>query len=274
MSDRTAFSEFAAFEREGWTRVADGYTESFGRCTSLAIEPLLDAARVISGIRVLDVACGPGYGAAAALLRGAKAAGLDFSGPMVVRAKALHPGAEFREGDAAELPWPDASFDAVISNFGVQHFPDCDRALAEMLRVLRPGGRLAFTVWDEPERSEVQRLINAAIAAEGEGASATPVAPPAYRFADAGEVRRTLVQVGFTAVETRPLDLLLQARSGSEILENFRRGTVRLGAQLKVQTPERLERIRVAFERALDQWRTRDGVAVPMRAVLSSATKA
>jgi len=268
------FSAFAAFEHDGWTRVADGYSESFGRCTSLAIDPLLDAVRVTRGMRLLDVACGPGFGAAAAIRRGAKATGLDFSAPMIAHAKETCPDAEFRVGDAAELPWPDAAFDAVVSNFGIQHFPDADRALVEMLRVLKPGGRLAFTVWDEPERSEVQRLMNAAIAAEGVGGAATPMAPPAYRFADANETRRTLERVGFTAVETRPVELLLQARSGSEILDTFRRGTVRLGAQLKVQTPESLERIRVAFERALEGWRTRDGIAVPMRAVLSSAGKA
>jgi SAM-dependent methyltransferase len=267
------FAAFAALEREGWTRVAAGYADSFGRCTSLAIEPLLEAVRLTREARVLDVACGPGYAAAAAAARGVRACGLDFSAEMVARAAAACPGAEFRVGDAQALPWGEAEFDAVVSNFGVHHFPDPDRALAAMFRVLRSRGRMAFSAWDAPERSEAQRLLNLSIVKEGRLDVPEPPSPPAYRLSDAEEVRRTLTAIGFEDVKTGPVELRLTAKSAREVFEIFRTGTVRLGALLRYQTPEALERIAAEFEHVLEPWRNAEGVNVPMRAILSSGVK-
>ena len=271
--DPSAFAEFAAFERAGWTRVAPGYVERFGRCTSQAIEPLLDAARVTGGSQVLDLACGPGFAAAAALARGAKAAGLDFSPPMVENARAACPGSDIREGDAAALPWPAASFDAIVCNFGINHFPDVEAALREAHRVLKPGGRLAFTVWDAAERSSGQKLLNDAIAAHGRLDAAVPPAPSAHRFADPGEARRTLEASGFTGVETRSFEVPLTAPTAEAVFEVFQRSTVRLGSLIHHQSAEDLDRIRKAFAAALEPWRTATGIAVPLRVVLTGASR-
>lgn len=264
-----ALDAFAAFEREGWSRVASGYAASFGRCTSLAIQPLLDAVRVATGVRVLDLACGPGYAAAAATARGATAAGLDFSAPMVARARAAAPGADVREGDAAALPWPDGSFDAVVCNFGFNHFPDVERALAEARRVLAPGGRLAFTVWDPG--AGTQRILNDAIAAHGAVETSLPAGPPAHRFADPAEARRVLAAAGFRSIESRALDVPLAAASADEIFEVFRSGTVRLGALIRYQNEADLIAIRAAFGRALEPYRAGTEIVAPMRAILTSA---
>ena len=267
------FESFGAFEHAGWTEVAPVYPTSFGRVTMLAVDPLLHEAGVEPGMHVLDVACGPGFAAAAAARLGARAMGVDFSSAMVLEAHRRTPEAEFREADAQALPFADGTFHRVVCNFGVQHFPDPDLALAEMTRVLRPRGRIAFTVWDATERSEGQRLLHAAIEARGKVDVPLPDAPPAHRFADPAEVRRTLLARGLLHPRTIPLALLLRAPSARDVFEVFLRGTVRLGGQLRAQPPELLGAIREEFKRLLAPYTVPGGVAVPMRAVLSSATK-
>jgi SAM-dependent methyltransferase len=110
-----------------------------------------DVAQLKSGDRVLDVACGTGVLARAAAERatpGGSVVGLDPNPGMLAIAAELAPAVEWRQGAAESLPFPDASFDAVVSQFGLMFFSDRRTALREMLRVLRPGGRLAVAVWD------------------------------------------------------------------------------------------------------------------------------
>ncbi|HEY7141552.1 MAG TPA: methyltransferase domain-containing protein, partial [Methylomirabilota bacterium] len=140
-------SAFHAFERAGWERVPRAYQDAWGRLTTQAAGPLLDAARVGPGVRALDVATGPGHVAAVAARRGASVVAVDFSEAMLAEARRHHPGIDFRSGDAEALPFPDASFDAVVMSFGLLHLARPDQALAEAYRVLRRGGRVAFTVW-------------------------------------------------------------------------------------------------------------------------------
>jgi ubiquinone/menaquinone biosynthesis C-methylase UbiE len=126
-------------------RAASSYANSFAHATALA--PLLKAAGISPGEHVLDVACGPGHLAAAASARGATAHGLDFSAEMVGIACNAHPDVVVTEGDAEDLPYPDRAFLAVVSGFGIHHVPRPELALARCRRVLKPGGRMAFTVW-------------------------------------------------------------------------------------------------------------------------------
>jgi ubiquinone/menaquinone biosynthesis C-methylase UbiE len=134
-----------AFEHAGWQQAAPGYGATSARATCGFVDDLLDAARVGAGMQVLDPACGPGLVAGAARLRGARPTGLDFAAAMIGLARAAHPAIRFEEGDAEALPFADASFDAVISNFGIHHLPDPVRALSKARRVLRRDGRIAFT---------------------------------------------------------------------------------------------------------------------------------
>lgn len=110
-----------------------------------------DAARIQPGQRALDVACGTGILARELISRtgsSGRVAGIDPSPGMVAVAKHLAPAVEWREGVAESLPFPDQSFDAVVSQFGLMFFTDRRQALREMLRVLAPGGHLAVAVWD------------------------------------------------------------------------------------------------------------------------------
>ena len=99
---------------------------------------------VSEGDRVLDACCGTGDLAILAAKSGATVVGLDFSARMLERARRKSSAVEWIQGDLLELPFEDASFDAATVGFGVRNVADLERALAELRRVLRPGGRVGI----------------------------------------------------------------------------------------------------------------------------------
>jgi SAM-dependent methyltransferase len=114
-------------------------------------EALCEGLDPRAGARVLDVACGSGNGALVAARRYCRVTGVDYVQSLIARARlrAAAEGSEidFREGDAQALPFADQSFDAVMSIFGVMFAPDQPRAARELVRVCRPGGRIALASW-------------------------------------------------------------------------------------------------------------------------------
>ena len=113
-----------------------------------------DAARIRPGDRVLDVACGTGVLTREVAKRAGAAGqvtGLDLADGMLAVAARLSPAIRWDQGSAEALPYPDGSFEAVVSQFGLMFVPDQPRALREMMRVLAPGGRLAVAVWGSLE---------------------------------------------------------------------------------------------------------------------------
>jgi SAM-dependent methyltransferase len=147
-------------EPEGW-QVSGDAAEVYEKCFVPAIfgqwaPHMVDAARVASGDRVLDVGCGTGVLARAAADRVAVAGqvtGLDRNEGMLAVARRLRPQIDWRQGDATALPFADASYDVVMSQFALMYFPDRPAALKEMVRVLQPSGRLAIAVWGPYERA-------------------------------------------------------------------------------------------------------------------------
>jgi len=118
--------------------------------------PVADAAGIGQGQDVLDVACGTGVlarEAARRVLPAGSVVGLDCNDGMLAVARREAPEIAWRQGQAEALPFADARFDAVVSQFGLMFFEDRVLALAEMWRVLKPGGRLAVAVWDALERT-------------------------------------------------------------------------------------------------------------------------
>ena len=114
-------------------------------------EQLCETADLQAGWRVLDLATGSGNAALAAARRGCDAVGVDYVPALLergrIRAEAEHLSVDFREGDAEQLPFPADSFDAVLSIYGVMFAPNHALAASELLRVCRPGGRIALACW-------------------------------------------------------------------------------------------------------------------------------
>ena len=177
------YEDFRAGELQGWDTRAEAYDMATARATAQAIPDLLAAVRLAPGMRVLDVCCGPGYAAGAAAALGAETRGVDFAPGMVRQAREQFPGLAFDEGDAEHLAFPDASFDAVLCNFGLFHVTAPDRAMSEAFRVLRRGGRYAFSQWCTPEENPVHRLTLGIVRRVAD-MSIAPPAPDAFTLSD------------------------------------------------------------------------------------------
>ena len=135
-------------QRDTW---ASGDYAVIGTTLQIVGENLCEAVDVAAGERVLDVAAGNGNASLAAARRGCHVTASDYVVSLLdgTLARAASEGLtiEAREADAEALPFPDASFDVVLSTFGVMFCPNQERAAAELLRVCRPGGRIGLTNW-------------------------------------------------------------------------------------------------------------------------------
>ena len=197
---------FIGFERAGWDANIAGYNQAFGSVSRQTVGPLLNAANVSAGMRVLDVCTGPGMLVEAAIERGAEAVGLDFSAQAIELARALVPAGEFRQGDAQALPFADNSFDAIVCAYGVIHVPVPEMTLREMLRVVRPAGRVAISVWDSTTPNNGFGMIYAAVRAHGSFDVPVPHGPDYFQFSTDERMRAALSEIGFSKVETRFVD--------------------------------------------------------------------
>jgi ubiquinone/menaquinone biosynthesis C-methylase UbiE len=137
---------FKAAQREGWTHFVP-----LQAVTTAPAVRLVKHARIRPGSRVLDVACGTGVVSVTAARIGARVTGLDLTPELlaVARENAQRAGLEvdFHQGDVESLPFDNDAFDVVVSQYGHMFAPRPDKAIAEMLRVLKPGGTVAFSTW-------------------------------------------------------------------------------------------------------------------------------
>jgi SAM-dependent methyltransferase len=144
-------SEFSAVKQRQKATWASGDFSVVAARIVYQAEQLCETADLQAGWRVLDVATGSGNAALAAARRGCQVVGIDYVPALLergrTRAAAEHLSVEFLEADAEQLPFPDASFDAVVSIYGVMFAPQHRLAASELVRVCRPGGRIALACW-------------------------------------------------------------------------------------------------------------------------------
>ncbi len=267
--------DFTRFEHAGWQRVADKYDSSWSSLTRQFIPNLISAAQVSPGKSVLDVACGPGYVSAAVKELGAVPTGIDFSEKMIAIAKGMFPAISFIQGDAQNLPFRDASFDRVLSNFGLLHVSHPEMACAEACRVLKPKGRFGFSVWAGPEKNPGARIINDAIEAHADLDVGLPEGPPHYLFGESEECRKVLEQAGFDGTsmtyETRTVEW--HHPTASYFFEVERDAGVRTAGLLARQSLEKLHAIRVAIENQMQRYATGNEFVLPMTAHVVTVAK-
>jgi SAM-dependent methyltransferase len=256
-----------AFEHAGWQKAAAQYAATFAAATREFVAALLDAGAVGPGMAVLDLCCGTGVVAGAAAARGASVTGLDFSPAMLAEALAAHPVLRFVEADGEALPFPDGSFDAVVSGFGVHHVPRPERALAEAHRVLRPGGRIAFATWAAPAENIAWQLLFDAIALHGDPDAAKGPSSGGG-LGGAETVLRLLAEGGFVATETELVRREWRLAQPGDLVAALRRGTVRTAALIDAQRPAALLAIEAEIARRAGSHR-RDGCyCLPIAAIL------
>jgi ubiquinone/menaquinone biosynthesis C-methylase UbiE len=264
---------FRQFEHSGWQGIPQQYHEAFGELTTQSIEPLLDAAGVKAGTKVIDIATGPGYVAAAAARRGATVIGVDFSAAMIAEAQRLSPDVEFHEGDAEQLPLDDNLFDAAVMNFGILHLACPDEALAEACRVLRAGGQFGFTVWAKPEEAAGFGIVLGAIAKHGDPNVRLPEGPPFFRFSEPDESIRSLLAAGFESPKVVKVLQIWRLPSIDSLFEFMKESTVRTAGLLRGQKPGVLDKIREAMRDELKKYQKDNAVELPMPAILACAIK-
>jgi SAM-dependent methyltransferase len=263
---------FAAFELVGWDANIAGYDQAFGVVARQTVSPILEATRVGSGTGVLDVCCGPGILAAGALARGAEVIGLDFASEAVALARRTVPFGRFQQGNAQALPFTDARFDAVVCGYGLMHLPDPAIALREMLRVLRPGGRVGVSVWDAGGVGF--SLVYEAVRAKGEPNVPLPHGPDFFQFGTVAKMEATLIEAGFTDVCAESFDQSWQVRDANGYVAAILGGTVRARAVLAAQTGSALANVHAYIAQYLTRFAASDGtLIVPMPAVIGSGTR-
>jgi len=256
---------FRNFERTTHDKLAESYYDAFSAVTNGAIEPLLKAAHVGNGTRLLDVATGPGTLAAKAAECGARVIGIDIAPAMIELAHTLHSHLDFREGSAEELPLDSSSFDAVISSFGVGHFSRPERVLAEFARVLVSKGRVALSWWDGFGKNRINGIFFEAISELGISApGALPAGPAVDRFSDPNEFAVILRAAGFEVVGIDYISFSHSLKSVDEFWDLALGSFVRVSTLIEAQNADVQQRIRAKVEQIAQQYESANGLQIPI----------
>jgi ubiquinone/menaquinone biosynthesis C-methylase UbiE len=210
------FETFKARQQQAWNT---GDFTLIARATVLTGELLCEALDLRAGQHVLDVATGSGNTALAAARRGCEVTGLDWASRLLERgrerAAAERLAVMFREGDVEQLPFPDATFDAVLSTAGAMYAPDQEQTARELLRVCRPGGKIGLANFmPDSFNAEFSRVLQRYL---------PPPAglPSAFRWGTEVGIRE-LFREAITALQVTPRAVVFRYRSAQDWLEVWR----------------------------------------------------
>jgi SAM-dependent methyltransferase len=220
VADNQQVPDFAEVKRRQQATWASGDFSVVAARILYQAEQLCETADLQAGWRVLDVATGSGNAALAAARRGCDAVGIDYVPALLergrIRAEAEHLTVDFLKGDAEQIPFPAASFDAVLSIYGVMFAPNHRLAASELLRICRPGGRIALACWTPSGFiGETFRLFSRYLP------SPAPGLQPPVRWGDE-KYQRQLFGDEVVSVTSYPRTAIFRYRSAEENVEFFR----------------------------------------------------
>ncbi len=226
---------------------------------------LVEAAEVRPGNRALDVACGTGVVTkllAARVGPAGTVVGLDINPEMLAIARTAVPQAniEWLEGSAVRMALPDATFDNVLCEQGLQFFPDKPAALAEMRRVLKPGGRLALSCWCSVEHMLGYLALEHALAKR---IGPERAALPPFSLGDADTLRSLVTGAGFRAVRLRIDAKLIRFQSAEHMVRALANGAPTMLGALAEQGVGALDAIVAEVSAATRAYEDDDGWAIP-----------
>jgi ubiquinone/menaquinone biosynthesis C-methylase UbiE len=238
---------------------------------------LVQGADLEPGQRILDVACATGAVARAAAQqvgREGAVTGVDFmSGMLEVAQEAsidVDPPIEWIEGDASNMPVPDAAFDVVVCQQGLQFFPDRTAALREARRTLVPGGRVIVSVWRAIDHSPAVAVLQRAI--ETHAPDAAGFLPMAFSLTDRDELRGYFTEAGFSDVHIRIEVASVRFSSVGHYVATYL-GATPLGGVL-AGLPETTRAALVAdVEASLSHYLDDDGLTFPQETHVATARK-
>lgn len=248
--------QFKAAQKAGWA-----FFTPLQTFTTIPAGRLVEFAGIRSGMRVLDVACGTGVVSVTAARMGARVTGLDLTPELLqqARANAQLAGLEidFHEGDVEQLSFEAETFDAVVSQYGHMFAPRPDVAIGEMLRVLKPGGTIAFSTW--PPELFIGRMFK--LVAEYLPPPPPGVSPPP-QWGDPAIVRDRLGAAVRDLVfdRDRMMAPALSLAHHRDLTERTAGPIVKLVESLSASDPAKLAAFRAAYDALTAQYFDRNSV--------------
>lgn len=262
-------------QRYGWDKAVQDYDQFFVPVLTPSSEKCLEMLDPQPGERILDVATGTGVAAfmiAERVGASGEVVATDISEKMVdqTAARAAERGItnmRFQRADAEELPYPDASFDAVTCVLGLMYPAEPQRAIREIHRVLRPGGRAVVCVWGRRDRcgwAEIFPITDAQVESD--------VCPMFFQLGLPGALTLTFEQAAFTSMTEDRVNVVLTWDNSEQMNSAFFAGGPVALAYSKF-SPEVRDLVHEQFKESVKEYRSADGYAIPGEFVFLLARK-